>query len=89
MSFLAKVGAYIKWHYSDVTLRRSDKQIQREQKLLGLIPFNRWMLVPAAVLVQLCIGSLYSYVCSKSGHFRSLALLEDRTRNDHKHVASP
>jgi hypothetical protein len=61
MSFLSKIGSYIKWHYSDVTLRRTDKQIEREKKLLGLIPFNRWMLVPAAVLVQLCIGSLYSW----------------------------
>lgn len=44
-NFGARCAAYVKWHYSDVTLRRTDKQIEREQKLLGLVPFNRWFLV--------------------------------------------
>ena len=59
--FLQKVLAYIKWHYTDVTLRRSDKQVEREKFLFWCIPWNRWMMVPPAVLIQLCLGSLYSW----------------------------
>ena len=56
-----KVRDYIVWHWSDVTLRRSEKQVEREKMLFWCIPFNRWMMVPPAVLIQLCLGSLYSW----------------------------
>lgn len=57
------LGDLIYWHYSDVTLRRSEQQIEREKFLFygRLVPFNRRMLVPAAILVHLCIGSVYSW----------------------------
>lgn len=58
-NFGARCAAYVKWHYTDVTLRRTEKQIQREQKLLGLIPFNRWYLVcslhPSAAMRTLAV----------------------------------
>ncbi|KAI9229224.1 MAG: oxalate/formate antiporter [Piptocephalis tieghemiana] len=48
-------------HYSRNTYHRSEKQIEREKYLLGLFPFNRWLLFPAAVLLQFCCGSLYAW----------------------------
>ncbi|TPX36006.1 hypothetical protein SmJEL517_g01798 [Synchytrium microbalum] len=53
--------------YNNTTLIRSDAQIEREQYLLGTLgiragpKFNRWTLLPAAVLVQLSVGSLYAW----------------------------
>eukprot|EP00123_Amoebidium_parasiticum_P018948 comp24324_c1_seq16/m.45884 comp24324_c1_seq16/g.45884 ORF comp24324_c1_seq16/g.45884 comp24324_c1_seq16/m.45884 type:complete len:559 (-) comp24324_c1_seq16:339-2015(-) len=61
MSVLSKAKETFIWHYSDVTQRRSDAQEERERKFLGLVPFHRLMLLPAAVLVQLCVGSLYAW----------------------------
>eukprot|EP01134_Creolimax_fragrantissima_P007476 CFRG7476T1 len=48
-------------HYTIHYERKSDSQVQRETKLFKIFPFNRWILVVAAVLVQLCIGSLYAW----------------------------
>eukprot|EP01134_Creolimax_fragrantissima_P007473 CFRG7473T1 len=50
-----------KAHYTICNERKSEAQVEREKKLFKIVPFNRWMLVLAAVLVQLCIGSLYSW----------------------------
>lgn len=51
----------IKQHYTVHPKRKSESQEEREKYIFGCLPFNRWALVPAAVLVQLCIGSLYAW----------------------------
>jgi len=53
----------IQWHYGEVKCVKSPSQISRERYLLpgGLIPFNRWFCMPAAILIQFCCGSLYSW----------------------------
>lgn len=40
---------------------KSEEQVLRESKLLPCIPFNRWFLIPAAVIIQFCCGSLYAW----------------------------
>ncbi|KAJ3407899.1 hypothetical protein HDV05_005235 [Chytridiales sp. JEL 0842] len=49
-------------HYKDTDLRRSQQQEEREQWLIpNVVPFSRWVLMPAAVIIQLCCGSLYAW----------------------------
>ncbi|KAF2071393.1 hypothetical protein CYY_007287 [Polysphondylium violaceum] len=53
---------YIKHHYREQTLQRTEKQIENEKYLFfGLVPFSRWVLFPCAFLVQFCIGSFYGW----------------------------
>ncbi|KAJ3159565.1 hypothetical protein HDU86_001574 [Geranomyces michiganensis] len=51
----------IKWHYSSTHYDRSPAQIKNEERLAPGIPFNRYFLMPAAVLIQVCCGSLYAW----------------------------
>ncbi|TPX34827.1 hypothetical protein SmJEL517_g02556 [Synchytrium microbalum] len=57
---------FLNW-YNNTTLVRTDAQIQRERYLFGTLgiesgpEFNRWTLLPAAVLIQLSVGSLYAW----------------------------
>ncbi|CAG7650739.1 unnamed protein product [Allacma fusca] len=48
-------------HYRYSTATKGEKQIQREKWLLPRVPFNRWALLPAAVMIQFCVGSLYAW----------------------------
>ncbi|KAI9203695.1 major facilitator superfamily domain-containing protein [Polychytrium aggregatum] len=50
-------------HWRSTDYVRSEKQLQSETKLFlaGPIPFNRYYLMPAAVLIQICCGSLYAW----------------------------
>ncbi|KAG0019758.1 hypothetical protein BGZ81_009614 [Podila clonocystis] len=51
-------------HYNDTTARRTPGQIEREQRIgFGRfsIPFNRWLLFPAAFIFQAICGSLYAW----------------------------
>ncbi|XP_055332299.1 L-lactate transporter-like [Paramacrobiotus metropolitanus] len=60
--FVRKVKSAVKYHYSETSYPRTEKQLEREQWLIPkLIPFNRYMLMPAAVLIQVCCGSLYAW----------------------------
>ncbi|KAJ3113840.1 hypothetical protein HK098_007562, partial [Nowakowskiella sp. JEL0407] len=53
---------YITKHFSSTDFIRSDAQLEREQWLIpGVIRFNRYFLMPAAVAIQLCVGSLYAW----------------------------
>ncbi|KAG0048523.1 hypothetical protein BGZ83_006540 [Gryganskiella cystojenkinii] len=54
------VVGFIKNHYTDTTLRRSEAQIESERRYLGM-PFNRWLMFPAAFLFQAICGSLYAW----------------------------
>ncbi|KAK9763088.1 hypothetical protein K7432_010560 [Basidiobolus ranarum] len=51
----------ILWHYGTTTSVRDPSQIERERFLVGSVPFNRWCLMPAAVVIQFCCGSLYAW----------------------------
>ncbi|KAG0348400.1 hypothetical protein BG005_011550 [Podila minutissima] len=51
-------------HYNDTTARRSPGQIEREERIgFGRLsmPFNRWLLFPAAFIFQAICGSLYAW----------------------------
>ncbi|KAJ3100241.1 hypothetical protein HDU96_010411 [Phlyctochytrium bullatum] len=46
----------------DTKLQRSPEAVEREKWLIpGILPFHRIMLFPAAVIIQLCCGSLYAW----------------------------
>ncbi|KAJ3050682.1 hypothetical protein HK097_008323 [Rhizophlyctis rosea] len=52
----------LKRHYSSTHYERSEKQLEREQWLIpGVVRFNRFFLMPAAVIIQVCCGSLYAW----------------------------
>ncbi|TPX43415.1 hypothetical protein SeMB42_g04736 [Synchytrium endobioticum] len=57
---------FIGW-YNDTNYHRAEEQIEREKYLFGTLHikagphFNRWVLLPAAMLVQLSVGSLYAW----------------------------
>lgn len=48
-------------HYGDTTCRISQKQFDEEKFLFANIKFNPWILMPAAVIVQFCTGSVYAW----------------------------
>ncbi|OWA54359.1 hypothetical protein BV898_18764 [Hypsibius exemplaris] len=57
-----RVGRCITNHYQDTTFVRSERQLEWERWLIpGLIPFTRYLLMPASVLIQMCCGSLYAW----------------------------
>ncbi|KAK9696063.1 hypothetical protein K7432_012657 [Basidiobolus ranarum] len=56
-----RVLAFIQWHYGTTTNNRTPEQIEKERYLYGDVVFNRWLLMPAAVLIQFCCGSLYAW----------------------------
>ncbi|KAK9765087.1 hypothetical protein K7432_006860 [Basidiobolus ranarum] len=56
-----RIIAFIQWHYGTTASNRSPEQIERERYLYGDVVFNRWLLFPAAVIIQFCCGSLYAW----------------------------
>ncbi|XP_037030526.1 uncharacterized MFS-type transporter YhjX-like [Bradysia coprophila] len=48
-------------HYGNTTCKISQKQYDREKFLFGSVKFNPWILMPAAVVVQFCTGSVYAW----------------------------
>ncbi|KAG0233619.1 major facilitator superfamily domain-containing protein [Mortierella sp. GBAus27b] len=58
------LSGIIRRHYSDTKLRRSPEQAERE-KIIGWgpcsIPYNRWLMFPAAFIFQAICGSLYAW----------------------------
>ena len=59
---LSKLGDILSNHCSDTNYKRSEAKIEREKWLIpGCIPFSRYLLLPAAVLIQICCGSLYAW----------------------------
>lgn len=51
----------IKNHYTIPKQVKSANEEKKDKFILKCIPFNRWYLVPAAIIVQLCIGQLYAW----------------------------
>ncbi|KAF9556804.1 hypothetical protein EC968_007934 [Mortierella alpina] len=58
------VLSLIRKHYSDTKLRRSPEKSEKD-KTLGLgplsMPYNRWLMFPAAFIFQAICGSLYAW----------------------------
>lgn len=48
-------------HYGDTTCTITAEQFEKEKFLIGQIKFNPIILMPAAVLIQFCCGSLYAW----------------------------
>lgn len=48
-------------HYGNTTCKISQKQYDREKFLFANVKFNPWILMPAAVVVQFCTGSVYAW----------------------------
>eukprot|EP00123_Amoebidium_parasiticum_P004079 comp15371_c1_seq1/m.12277 comp15371_c1_seq1/g.12277 ORF comp15371_c1_seq1/g.12277 comp15371_c1_seq1/m.12277 type:complete len:527 (-) comp15371_c1_seq1:26-1606(-) len=61
-SSLTSVLLFFQWHFCDTAQRRTPKQEQQEKQLASTnIPFKRWMLIPAAALIQMSTGASYSW----------------------------
>ncbi|KAI8805216.1 major facilitator superfamily domain-containing protein [Cladochytrium replicatum] len=61
-SFTERAKQAVVVHFSSTKYNRTEAQLEREKWLIpGVIPFTRWVLMPAAVLIQLCVGSLYAF----------------------------
>ncbi|KAI8805230.1 major facilitator superfamily domain-containing protein [Cladochytrium replicatum] len=72
-SFTEKAKQAIVVHFSSTKYVRSDAQLEREKWLIpGVIPFTRWILMPAAVLIQLCVGSLYAFSVLLDNYYLSI-----------------
>ncbi|KAF9918711.1 hypothetical protein FBU30_011315 [Linnemannia zychae] len=56
--------AYLANHYNNTTLKRTEQQIEKE-KVVGVgpfsMPYNRWLMFPAAFIFQAICGSLYAW----------------------------
>ncbi|XP_037025361.1 uncharacterized MFS-type transporter YhjX-like [Bradysia coprophila] len=51
----------VSWHFSHTTCTIDERQYEREKNLFANVKFNPWFLMPAAVLVQFCCGSVYAW----------------------------
>ncbi|XP_037050337.1 uncharacterized MFS-type transporter YhjX-like [Bradysia coprophila] len=51
----------IVWHYSNTKCTIKPAQYEKEKYLISTIKFNPWLLMPAAIIVQFCCGSLYAW----------------------------
>ncbi|KAJ6646665.1 putative MFS-type transporter YhjX [Pseudolycoriella hygida] len=49
------------WHYSNTKCSITATQHEKEKYLFSKVKFNPWILMPAAVIVQFCCGSLYAW----------------------------
>jgi hypothetical protein len=57
----------------DVSFRRFP-QINGQGGQVCRVPFNRWLMMPAAVIIQMCVGTFYgTYSCSFVGFCRFAA----------------
>lgn len=51
----------VSWHFSNTTCSIDQQQYDREKYLFAKVKFNPWILMPAAVIVQFCCGSVYAW----------------------------
>lgn len=51
----------IVWHYSNTKCSIKPTQYENEKYLISNVKFNPWILMPAAIIVQFCCGSLYAW----------------------------
>lgn len=46
------------WHYGNTKCAIAPEQFEKEKYLIGKVKFNPIILMPAAVIIQFCCGSL-------------------------------
>ncbi len=51
----------VAWHFTNTTCSIDQQQYEREKYLFAKVKFNPWILMPAAVIVQFCCGSVYAW----------------------------
>lgn len=49
------------WHYTNTKCFITQEQYEKEKYLISKVKFNPWFLMPAAIIVQFCCGSLYAW----------------------------
>eukprot|EP00123_Amoebidium_parasiticum_P007692 comp18290_c0_seq1/m.19322 comp18290_c0_seq1/g.19322 ORF comp18290_c0_seq1/g.19322 comp18290_c0_seq1/m.19322 type:complete len:496 (-) comp18290_c0_seq1:417-1904(-) len=59
--FIQRAWELFRWHYADTVQRRTPAQEKREETLFFGIRFQRWMMLPAAVIIQIANGSAYTW----------------------------
>lgn len=47
------------WHYGNTKSNVTPEQFEKEKYVVGKLKFNPIILMPAAVIIQFCCGSLY------------------------------
>eukprot|EP00123_Amoebidium_parasiticum_P008168 comp18620_c1_seq1/m.20210 comp18620_c1_seq1/g.20210 ORF comp18620_c1_seq1/g.20210 comp18620_c1_seq1/m.20210 type:complete len:521 (-) comp18620_c1_seq1:69-1631(-) len=55
-----RVKRLVVWHFNTVQQERTPEEEEREAFFLGR-PFNRWIMVPAAIVAQACVGSYFAW----------------------------
>lgn len=55
------VARAVLWHFENTTCSIDQKQFDKQKYLFGSTKFNPWILMPAAVIVQFCCGSVYAW----------------------------
>lgn len=48
-------------YFANTKCSISEKQYEKEKFLFAKVQFNPWILMPAAVIVQFCCGSVYAW----------------------------
>ncbi|ORZ31445.1 major facilitator superfamily domain-containing protein [Catenaria anguillulae PL171] len=56
-----KKAGWLERHFTDSRRRASPEQMEREAYIYGNVPFKRWLLIPASVMIQLAAGSFYAW----------------------------
>ncbi|KAJ6636571.1 Cyclic nucleotide-gated cation channel alpha-3 [Pseudolycoriella hygida] len=51
----------VAWHFGNTKCSIDQQQYEKEKYLFGKVKFNPWILMPAAVIVQFCCGSVYAW----------------------------
>lgn len=51
----------VAWHFGNTACSIDQQQYDREKFLFANVKFNPWILMPAAVIVQFCCGSVYAW----------------------------
>lgn len=54
------IKGFLKWHFSDLRERRTPERAEAEKTILGK-PFNRLLMIPTALVMQLSVGAFYSF----------------------------
>lgn len=47
------------WHYGNTACNVTPEQFEKEKYVIGKLKFNPIVLMPAAIIIQFCCGSLY------------------------------
>ncbi|RKP26861.1 oxalate/formate antiporter [Syncephalis pseudoplumigaleata] len=54
------LARFVNWHYGNTKMVRTESEIENDRRIL-CFAFQRWMLLPAAFLVQFALGSIHAW----------------------------